>query len=384
MVFSESTLDAMGGKEMDGVKKNFGFGFMRLPVKDGKADEGQVCQMVDAFLEAGFQYFDTAHGYMDEKSEQVLKACLTSRYPREAYVLTNKLSGFYFDREEEIRPLFEKQLSLCGVEYFDYYLMHAQSAESFAKFKRCRAYETALELKREGKIRHFGISFHDTAKVLEEILTEYPEIEVVQLQFNYLDYEDLAVQSRKCYEVCQSFGKPVIVMEPVKGGSLANLPEEAKQVFAKLGGGSPASYAIRFAAGFEGVEMVLSGMSTLEQLEDNISFMKECKPLSKKEQEAVSRVRAIFDSLNLIPCTGCRYCTAGCPKQIPIPDIFACINTKQRHRSWNADVYYREICEKSNAKASDCVKCGSCEEACPQHLNIRKLLEDAAEELEKE
>ena len=215
----------------DEVKKNFGFGCMRLPMTaDGSAvDTEETCKMVDTFLEQGFNYFDTAHGYLGGKSELALKDCLTSRHKREEYILTDKLTISFFKKQEDIRPFFESQLEACGVEYFDFYLMHAQSKEIFAHFKKCHAYETALELKKEGKIRHFGISFHDRAEVLEEILKEYPQIEVVQIQFNYLDYEDPAVQSKKCYEVCRKYNKPVIVMEPVKGGNLVNLPEDAKK-----------------------------------------------------------------------------------------------------------------------------------------------------------
>ena len=236
---------------MDRVKKKLGLGCMRLPMKaDGKVDTEEFSKMIDIFLENGFNYFDTAHGYVSGMSETALKESLTERYPRNEYILTNKLSTHFFEREEQIRPLFDQQLAACGVDYFDFYLMHAQSADIFAKFKRCRAYEVALELKEEGKIRHFGISFHDRAAVLEQILTEYPQIEVVQIQFNYVDYDDPAVESRKCYEVCRKFNKPVIVMEPCKGGNLVNLPEDAGAVLEKLQGGGPASYAIRFAARF--------------------------------------------------------------------------------------------------------------------------------------
>lgn len=366
---------------MDKVKKNFGFGCMRLPMIGEEIDKEQFKTMIDEFMDAGFNYFDTAHGYINEKSEPAIRECLAARYPRESYILTDKLSGNYFEKEEDIRPLFDAQLKACGVEYFDFYLMHAQNAQWFEKFKKCRAYETAFALKEEGKIRHVGISFHDKATVLEQILTEYPQIEVVQIQFNYADYESPSVESRKCYEVCRRMGKPVIVMEPVKGGSLVNLTDDAAAVFEELHGGSAASYAIRFAAGFEGIIMVLSGMSNMEQLRDNVSYMKEFKPLDEKEQEAVKRVQDIFASKNLIPCTACRYCVDGCPEHIAIPDLFAGMNKKKVYKGWDAKRYYKNV-TKEKGKASDCVKCGQCEEICPQKLPIRELLETVVREME--
>ena len=367
----------------ENVHKNFGFGCMRLPMKGENVDYAEFNKMIDTFIKNGFNYFDTAHGYIDGKSETAIRDCLVARYPREKFVLTNKLTNFYFKTEEEVRPFFEKQLKLCGVEYFDFYLMHAQSKENFALFKRCRAYEQALEFKKEGKIKHFGISFHDTADVLEEILSEYPQIEVVQIQLNYVDYDDTAVQSRKCLEVCNKHGKPVIVMEPVKGGNLVNLPTEAKKYIDELKGGSAASYAIRFAAGCNGVFMTLSGMSNLGQMIDNLSYMRDFKPLDKNEMQAVENVCKVFKSMKMIACTACRYCTAGCPKKISIPDLFACMNSKKIYHDWNADYYYGEVYTKNNGKASDCIKCGKCEKACPQHLPIRKLLESVAKEFEK-
>ena len=356
---------------------------MRLPMKDGAVDTEETKRMFDAFLAAGFNYFDTAHGYLDRKSEPAVRECLTSRYPRERYVLTDKLTGTFFKSEAEIRPLFEAQLVACGVEYFDFYLMHSQNADEFHYFKKHRAYETAFALKEEGKIRHVGISFHDRAEVLEEILTEYPQIEVVQLQFNYLDYDDPAIQSRRCYEVCRSHGKPVIVMEPVKGGSLVNLPTEAAEILQELHGGSAASYAIRFAAGFPGIMMVLSGMSTLAQTEENIGFMRDFRPPDERELAAVRRVCEVVRQKNLIPCTACRYCTDGCPQKIAIPDLFALMNSKQLHRGWNADFYYQTVYTAPGRRASDCIKCGKCEKICPQHLPVRKLLEDVAKEFDK-
>ncbi len=354
----------------ENVKKNFGFGMMRLPMVDGEVDSPQVCKMVDLFLEKGFNYFDTAHGYLDGKSELAIRECVSSRYPRDKFILTNKLSFNFFETEEEILPLFQQQLDACGVEYFDYYLMHALNRNRHLHYKKCRAYEIAAELKAQGKIKHVGMSFHDDAETLDSILSECPMIEVVQLQFNYVDYEDAKVQSRKCYEVCQKHGKPVIVMEPVKGGSLVNLPEAAQKVFDELNGGSNANYAIRFAASFENIKMVLSGMSTLEQMEDNLSFMENFQPLNQKELDAVEKVCRIFRNQSLIPCTACRYCTEVCPQSIAIPELFAALNAK-----WN----------KEEIGAVDtnfeCLGCGKCEESCPQELKIRDLLEVAAAEL---
>ena len=367
---------------IEGIGKNFGFGCMRLPMQGEEMDKEQFCRMIDLFLSEGFCYFDTAHGYLQGKSELAIRECLAARYPRERYILTDKLTAPYFKKKEDIRPFFESQLAACGVEYFDFYLMHAQSKDIFEHFKRCQAYEEALALKEEGKIKHFGISFHDKAEVLEQILKEYPQIEVVQIQFNYVDYEDPAVQSRRCYEVCRKYGKPVIVMEPVKGGNLVNLPEEAKKILEDLHGGSPASYAIRFAAGFEGIMMVLSGMSNLEQMQDNLSYMKDFVPLSEKEMDAIRGVRKVFASMQLIPCTACRYCTDGCPKKISIPDLFACMNAKKIYHDWNASFYYG-LHTKNGGKASDCIGCGRCEKSCPQHLPIRKLLKDVTKEFAK-
>lgn len=373
------------------IKKNFGFGCMRLPMVDGEVDMEQFKQMVDLFLEEGFNYFDTAHGYLDGKSELALREGLTSRYPRDRYLLVNKLTSMYFHKEEEIRPFFENQLKWCGVDYFDVYLMHAQNAAEFEKYKKCHAYETALQLREEGRIRHFGISFHDKAVVLDQILTEYPQVEIVQIQFNYLDYEDPSVEARKVYEVCRKHNKPVLVMEPVKGGSLVKLPEDAQKIFDDLNAQegtqmSNASYAIRYAAGFDGMKVVLSGMSDLQQMKDNLSYMKEFQPLNAKEKEAVAKVVAVFHGLDMIPCTACRYCVDEnhCPKHIRIPDVFACLNSKKAFNDWNMDFFYSSVLTANGSgKASECIGCGGCERVCPQHLEIRKLLGDVAATFEK-
>ena len=372
----------MTNKFFPEIHGNFGFGMMRLPMLEKEVDIPQTKEMVDAFLDAGFNYFDTAHGYISGKSELAIRETLTGRYPREKFILTDKLTDSYFQTEADIEPFFRSQLEACGVDYFDFYLMHAQGSGNFPKFRSCRAYETAFALKEQGLIRHVGISFHDKAAVLEEILTTYPQIEVVQIQFNYADYEDLSVESRKVYEVCEKFGKPVIVMEPVKGGNLVNLPDAAQAVFDALHGGSNASYAIRFAAGFPQMCMVLSGMSDMAQLTDNVGFMRDFRPLNDDERAAVDQVCRIFRSMDLIPCTACHYCTDGCPMNIRIPRLFTCMNNKKRFRDWNADFYY-EVMTRNAGKASDCVGCGQCEAACPQHLPIRQLLQDVAAEFEK-
>ena len=364
------------------VKGKLGFGFMRLPMIDDKVDIEHTQKMVDLFMEKGFNYFDTAHTYINGQSQKVLKECLTSKYPRDSYIIADKLSAWCFEKEEDIRPLFESQLEICGVEYFDFYLMHAQNKEHYEKYKKTNAYKVALELKAEGKIKHFGISFHDTPEVLNMILTEYPEVEFVQIQFNYLDFESESVQSRKVYEMCRKHNKPVIVMEPVKGGTLANVPDECIEVF-KASGGNPVNFAIRFAAGFEDVFMVLSGMSNLDMIEENTDFMADFKPLDSNEKTAIREVCDIIKSKVVVECTSCEYCTLNCPSKIAIPKLFSCLNNYNIFSNWNSDFYY-SVHTKNRGKASDCIKCGLCEQVCPQKINIREMLELVANKFEKD
>ncbi len=368
------------------IHGNFGFGCMRLPMNGEEVDHEEFCKMVDAFIASGLNYFDTAHGYINGKSETAIAKCLSARYDRSQFLLTNKLTESFFKKQEDIRPFFESQLELCGVDYFDFYLMHAQNKKNYEQYKACKAYETALELKKEGKIKHLGLSFHDTADVLDMILTEHPEVEVVQIQFNYVDYEDPNIQSREVYEVCEKHNKPVIVMEPVKGGSLVNLTPEAENVYKEMGNLSNASYALRFAASFPSMTMVLSGMSNMEQMNDNLSFMKDFEPLSEKELEAVAKVAGIFNNLDLIPCTGCRYCVEEnhCPKDILIPDMFASVNAHETFHNENTNSHYNTVLTvDGHGKASECIKCGKCEKVCPQHLQIRDLLTKVADTFEK-
>lgn len=356
----------------DNVKKNFGFGCMRLPMRDKEVDRDEFCKMADAFIDAGFNYFDTAHMYLDGKSETAVRDCVSARYPREAFVLADKLSEPCFEKEEDIRPLFFSQLELCGVEYFDFYLHHCLTRGNYDKYKRCNAFETVKELKEEGLVRHIAMSFHDTADILDIILSEQPSIEAVQLQFNYLDYDDPGVQSKACYDVAIKHGKKVIVMEPVKGGTLVKLPESAAAELDALGGGSYASYALRFAASFPEVFMVLSGMGSMEMTEDNIKTMRDFVPLSSREFEATDKVRNIIRQVRQIPCTGCRYCEETCPENIPVAATFAVYN---EYLSAKADRSKTRERLASADGISRCVRCGKCEQRCPQNIEIRKQLQ---------
>ncbi len=357
------------------IKKLLGFGVMRLPLdKDNKVNFEDFQKMVDYFMCNGFNYFDTAHVYLNGQSEIAIRECLSKRYKREDFVLANKLSSSCFSKEEDIIPFFNKQLECCGVDYFDIYLMHAQQRNNYEQYQNANAYEIAKHLKSEGKIKHIGISFHDTADFLDKILTEHPEIEVVQLQFNYLDMEDPKIQSRLCYETAIKHGKQIIVMEPVKGGSLVKLPKKADEILRNLNNGSNASFAIRFAASFNRVIMVLSGMSNMEQLVENVSFMKDFKEIDNIERAALEHVANAINKVPTIACTSCRYCVDGCPKNIPIPDIFYDYNLSVVGKgdmggcSYVIDTYHK-------GEARDCIKCGKCEKVCPQHLKIRDLLE---------
>ena len=364
------------------INKNFGFGVMRLPLdENNKVDLTKFQDMVDYFISNGFNYFDTAHVYLHGESEKALKECLVKKYKREDFVLTNKLSSSCFKTEEDILPFFNLQLECCGVSYFDFYLMHAQSRNNYEQYQNAHAYEVAKKLKEDGKIKHIGISFHDSAEFLEKILIEHPEVEVVQLQFNYLDYDSNDVQSRKCYEVCLKYKKPVIVMEPVKGGRLVNLPFKADKLLKDLNNGSNASYAIRFAASFDNVFMVLSGMSYMDQVIDNVSFMKGFLPLNEKEKDTLKKVVDIFNEIPTIACTSCKYCLDGCPKHIKIPFLFTSYNDYLLFKEDNVFISYKNHTSENN-KASDCIKCGKCENICPQHLKIRDLLVEVAKTFE--
>lgn len=359
--------------------KKLGFGLMRLPKidVDGESviDIEQVKEMVDAFMDAGFTYFDTAWMYMNFKSEEATKEALVSRYPRDSYTLATKLHSGFFDSLEDRDKVFNEQLEKTGAGYFDYYLVHGIEAASLPKYEKYDVFNWVLDKKAQGLVKHAGISYHDDSILLDKILTEHPEMEFVQLQINYLDWESRWIEARKNYEVCLKHDKPVIVMEPVKGGTLADVPEAAKRLFLAADPNmSDSSWAIRFAASLPGVMMVLSGMSSLAQMEDNISFMKDFVPLTKEEMDLCFEVADVINSEIAIPCTACEYCVPGCPEDIPIPQYFSLYNEIAREdmeqKGWTASFGSYSALSAEHGKASACIECGQCESMCPQHIPI--------------
>lgn len=370
--------------------KKLGFGCMRLPLTDPedftKVDMAQVERMVDTFLERGFTYFDTAYMYHEFQSEKIVRKALVERHDRKAFTLATKLPTMFLKAEGDQERIFAEQLEKCGVEYFDYYLLHNLNVSNYRKVEQFDSFAFAARLKAEGKVRHVGFSFHDSAELLDEILTAHPETEFVQLQINYMDWENPSIQSRKCYETARRHGKPVVVMEPVKGGTLARLPEEAEALFRTVRPDlSPASWAIRYAAGLDGVMMVLSGMSSMEQLDDNTSYMQDFEPLDAEERATVEKAVGIINRAIAVPCTACRYCVDGCPKKIAIPEYFALYNNWMQSANKGfavQSVYYANLAQ-THGRASECIACRKCERSCPQHLPIVDSLRKVAEAFEK-
>ncbi len=358
---------------------------MRLPVTEpGNAasiDIEKTCEMVDKFLEEGFTYFDTAYMYHEYQSEVAVRKALVERHERSSYLLASKLPTMMLKEPGDMERIFSEQLEKCGVEYFDYYLLHCLHTSIYEKMQEMKAFEFCMEKKRQGKIKKLGFSFHDKADVLDRILTDHPEMEFVQLQINYLDWENAWIQSRLCYEVARKHGKPIVVMEPVRGGALANVPGKAERIFKEKNEKmSVASWAVRFAASHDGVFMVLSGMSNMQQLQDNISYMKDFAPLNEEEKELAVSMADIINAAAPIGCTACRYCVEGCPKGIAIPELFTLYNEDRKAKGDEKEGKEKDYAEfvKSSPSPLACISCGQCEKHCPQHLKVIDLLRKVA------
>lgn len=364
--------------------KKLGFGMMRPPLHDKKVESSinieLLAKMVDTFMERGFTYFDTAWMYCGFESENAVRKVLTSRYPRDSYTLATKLHSSFFEGFEGRDEVFNKQLEKCGVDYFDYYLIHDANRKSIVKYEEFDCFNWLKDKKEKGLVKNIGFSFHDSPEKLDEFLSKYPFVDFVQIQLNYLDWNDAKVRSGGCYEVAVKHGKKVVVMEPVKGGTLADIPESAEKILREMDPNvSIASWAIRFAASLENVMMVLSGMSSMEQVIDNTNIVGDFKPLTQQEHEKMLEVAEIIRSYVAVPCTACSYCTDGCPMNIRIPDLFKVYNNYNTV-SWINNRFNAVV--KDSGKPSDCIGCGQCESICPQHLPIPELLKKVAEKFE--
>ena len=354
-----------------------GFGLMRLPRKGARIDVEQTKRMVDRFLEAGGTYFDTAYVYLG--SEEAAGKALVARHPRESYTLATKLNASVAPTVKLAREQLHASLKRTGAEYFDFYLLHALMDNNVKKYDRMQLWAYARELRKKGLVRHYGFSFHGGPELLDRLLTEHPDVEFVQLQLNWADWENPSVQSRANYEVARRHNKPIVVMEPVKGGALAKPPRDVQALLrAHNPDASPASWAVRFAASLDGILSVLSGMSNLEQMDDNLSYMRNFQPLSDAERRVIFEAQRLMGKSATIPCTACRYCVEGCPQQIPIPEIFAAMNRRLGSGQLADAAQDYRTATRDGSNAADCIACGRCERACPQHLPIIRHLRDCA------
>ena len=356
-----------------------GFGLMRLPLREKEIDIEELSRMTDMFLERGFTYFDTAPGYYEGRSEEAIRKALIDRHPRDSFQFATKLPAWAVGSAAEVRDMFYRSLERTGAGYFDYFLLHNLGGARTAFFDKYGAWELVEEMKREGLIRHAGFSMHDKAVALDEVLKAHPEMEFVQLQINYVDWENESVQSRKCYETARRHEKPVIVMEPVMGGMLANLPESAA-VILRQAGVPQAELALRFALSLDGLVTVLSGMSSLQQMDENTTLMRNLKSLTETDYALIERVQAALDAMPSVPCTGCQYCVKGCPQKINIPGVMESLNTVRIYNQMTAAKgHYIIFCTRRGGRAGECIDCGHCTEVCPQHLPIPALMKEASE-----
>ena len=361
-----------------------GFGLMRLPMKDDAIDMQEVCNMVDSYMKAGLTYFDTAYVYHGGKSEVAAREAIVKRYPRDAFTLATKLPAWEMKCEGCRDRIFNEQLERAGVDYFDFYLLHSIEDGNIEKYEKLDCFKWGFDKKAEGKIRHFGFSFHGSPQLLKDVLDRHPGIEFVQIQLNYADWENPVVRSGELYQILHERNIPIIIMEPVKGGTLASLkPELEEKLKAVRPDSSIASWAFRFVASLPGVMTVLSGMTHEDQMKDNIATFTDFEPLSEKERQTLEEVRSIMLNIPQIGCTSCRYCTDGCPMSIRIPDIFRAVNTMTLYNEeFRPKAFYIGLVSTGSGRASDCVACGQCESVCPQHLPIIDLLKDAAKRLD--
>ncbi|MCR5202053.1 MAG: aldo/keto reductase [Lachnospiraceae bacterium] len=362
-----------------------GFGLMRLPEKDGEIEMDRVCKMVDSYMKSGLNYFDTAYVYHGGKSEVVAREAVVKRYPRDSFTIATKLPAWEIKKEEDIERIFNEQLERAGVDYFDFYLLHSvEDGNNYDTYVKYDCFKWGVKKKEEGKIKHFGFSFHGSPELLEEIVDSHPEIEFVQIQLNYLDRTNPVVRSGELYDILHKRNIPIIVMEPVRGGMLANMtPENEARFKAVRPNDSMASWALRYVGSLPGIMTILSGMSAEDQMEDNLKTFTNFEPVSEEEMAVINEVTDDILSVPQIGCTACKYCVDGCPMNISIPDVFRTINTLRRYPDdWRSKNFYSGV-TATHGKAEDCIACGQCESVCPQHLPIIELMKEAAEILDK-